>query len=588
MANRALFVRELPQAPAATAVNDAGGRAYELDPRHALALYAVTGTLHGTFYVRAEGHLARLQTLLAGLGEKDVPFVAKLAVYAAETGHMKDLPAFLLAWLMGKDQTGVFFAAAFPRVIKTGKMLSTWWQIVRSGAAGRTGLGSRPKRVVQRWFESQTPEFLFKTSIGVSDPGVADVLRVAHPRPSTPERRALYGYLSGRNRPEYAERAANKHAEPSRLELLPELVRQVEAFKKDPLGTPVPEVDFRLLSSFELTREHWTEIALRASWQTLRMNLSTFARHGVFESKSVRVPVFDPKKIASTRKKEPYMVPGEVRSSRDVVSQLAAKLRDPKLIERANVFPYQLLAAYSHAGADVPRELIEALHDAMELATANVPAIEGNVVVCLDVSRSMSSPITGNRGEGSTSAMRCVDVAALFAACVLRKNSSARLIPFEAKVVEPHRMPRIEPRDTIMTNAQKLAGLCGGGTNCASPLVLLNEERAQVDAVIYVSDNESWIDPEGRSNRFSAAYFGREMSATSTMQEWKQLVSRNPKARMICIDIQPGTTHQTAPDPRIMNVGGFSDEVFNIASMFLSGKLERGQWLSHIEGVDLG
>ena len=40
---------------------------------------------------------------------------------------------------------------------------------------------------------------------------------------------------------------------------------------------------FMMLSALPLSRKDWAAIAARASWQTTRMNLNTFARHGVFE-----------------------------------------------------------------------------------------------------------------------------------------------------------------------------------------------------------------------------------------------------------------------------------------------------------------
>ena len=54
----------------------------------------------------------------------------------------------------------------------------------------------------------------------------------------------------------------------------------------------------------------------------------------------------------------------------------------------------------------------EALQDAMETATQNVPAIAGKVWILPDVSGSMQSPVTGYR-PGSATAVRCLDVAAL-------------------------------------------------------------------------------------------------------------------------------------------------------------------------------
>jgi 60 kDa SS-A/Ro ribonucleoprotein len=41
-------------------------------------------------------------------------------------------------------------------------------------------------------------------------------------------------------------------------------------------------VPFQMLTALELRAEDWAKIALRGGWQMLRMNLNTFARHGVF------------------------------------------------------------------------------------------------------------------------------------------------------------------------------------------------------------------------------------------------------------------------------------------------------------------
>ena len=174
----------------------------------------------------------------------------------------------------------------------------------------------------------------------------------------------------------------------------------------------------------------------------------------------------------------------------------------------------------------MPAKVREALQDAMEIAVQNVPRIEGRVYVCPDVSGSMHSPVTGVR-KGATTAVRCIDVAALVAAAVLRKNPQAEVIPFESDVVRV----RLNPRDSVMTNAQRLASLPCGGTNCSAPLRYLNRRKADGDLVIYVSDNESWID---------APHYGRfGGGATETMRQWAEFKRRSPAAKMICIDIQP-------------------------------------------------
>src|SRR5206468_9232012 len=132
---------------------------------------------------------------------------------------------------------------------------------------------------------------------------------------------------------------------------------------------------------------------------------------------------------------------------------------------------YQLLSAFKAAEANngIPREITEALQDAMEIATANVPAIDGKVWIFPDVSGSMHSAVTGYR-KGSTSQVRCLDVAALVAATILRKNPTAEVMPFSDGIVPAP----LNPRDSVMTNAWTLASLPSGGTNCSAQLYELN------------------------------------------------------------------------------------------------------------------
>jgi 60 kDa SS-A/Ro ribonucleoprotein len=207
----------------------------------------------------------------------------------------------------------------------------------------------------------------------------------------------------------------------------------------------------------------------------------------------------------------------------------------------------------------------------MEIATENVPAINGKVYVFPDISGSMHSPVTGYR-RGATSAVRCIDVAALVAAAILRKNPTAEVIPFSDSVVEA----QLNPRDSVMTNAQKLAALPSGGTNCSAPLRLLNRRQAQADLLIYVSDNESWMDSNRSWN-----------SGTETMRQWNEFAARNPQAKLVCIDIQPYAHTQAQERADILNVGGFSDQVFTLVSEFANGALSPEHWIGVIERVEI-
>ena len=526
MANKNLFgsmARKLLPKP--EVVNEAHGPAYALGARHALAQYVATGCLNSTFYASAEEQLSKVLGFCSEVGAE---FIAKTAIFCRERGRMKDTPALLCAVLAGRDTR--LLETVFPRVIDNAKMLRNFVQIIRSGVTGRKSLGTAPKRMVLGWLEARSEEALFAASVGQS-PSLGDVIKMVHPKPSAPGREALYAYLIGRS----------THAE-----ALPEIVRDYEAFKAGET-LAVPKVPFAMLTALPLGKSDWVEIARNAPWQATRMNLNTFARHGVFGD------------------------PGSSELQNEVTRIVAERLRDREMIAKARAFPYQLMVAYANADGRVPEVVKEALQDAMEVALENVPSIAGKVYVLPDVSGSMHSAVTGNRGTATT-AVRCIDVAALVAAALLRRNLDAEVLPFNDKVV-PVVLNR---RDTVMTNAAKLAALPQGGTNCSAPLAYLNERGAQGDMIIYVSDNQSWVDAANAKAR-----------GTATMVEWNWFKSRNPQARLVCVDIQPYGTTQAAEREDILNVGGFSDQVFETIAEFAAGRLAAKHWLSVIESIEI-
>ncbi|MER9116018.1 RNA-binding protein [Mesorhizobium sp. M0954] len=519
MANKSVFATMAGKLlPRTDAVNHEAAGAYALTSHQALAQLTATGTFNRTFYADAR---EQLDDVLKLSWQVEPDFLAKTAVYAFEQGFMKDMPALILAVL--SQMQGDEFTKAFGRIVKNGKMLRNFVQVMRSGATGRKSLGTRPKRMVQVWLEKANDFEIMRAAVG-NDPSLADVIKMVHPKPKSATREALYGYLIGK---------------PHDVAALPEVVQAFEAFKRDP-SLPVPEVPFQMLTAMPLSKAHWVQIAETAGWQMLRQNLNTFARNGVFEVEGF-------------------------------AGKLAARLRNEHEVRRSRVFPYQLMVAFNTVGEGVPAVVTEALQDAMEIALSNVPEIDGRVVVCPDVSGSMASPVTGFR-KGSTSVVRCIDVAALVAAALLRRNPSARVLPFENDVVDI----RLNARDTVMTNAKKLAAIGGGGTNCSAPLARLVSEGAKVDLVVFVSDNQSWVD--------TTVY---QHQGTATMQQWSKLKAANPEAKLVCIDIQPYTTTQAKGRADVLNVGGFSDRVFDVIGTMLSSKGDPDHWVRTIEAVEL-
>lgn len=506
--------------------NEAGGVAYQLDSAQALALYANTGCLSDTFYTSKE---LQIKTIIDLCEKTDPELVGKIAIYSRKNGFMKEVPALLVTCLAKKcadlkntNQFGKIsdiFGKTFNEVIDNGKMLRKFIKHLNSGITGRKSLGHLPRKLVNNWFDSRTEKEIFLQSIG-SDPSFSSILKLSHPKPLNDKRQALYQWLT--------KRKYNKTD-------LPDIIQHFEEFKKGE-SKEVPKIPVEMLTALNLKESDWIQIALNCSWSWLRQNLNTLNRHGVFKHA-------------------------------EITKYVVEKLTNRDNVKKSNVFPYQIFTTYVNTH-DIPYVVRDALQDVMEISTENVPEIDGKGYILLDVSGSMNYPVTGNGPAASK--MKYVDVASLLSCCILRKNPHSQVIPFADKV----KIVDLNPRDTVISNSQKLSSMSRGGTNCSAPLSYLNEKNVDVDWVFLISDNQSWL--------------GLSKLETPFISEWKKLKKNNKDAKLVCLDICPYETSQVCKSPEIFNIGGFSDSVFTVVDNFFKNKLTPNYWLDVIEKITLG
>jgi len=550
MANKSLFASMLGRLPKANAVNEAGGLAYKLEPKHALAQVAATGTFGNAFYSTAETQLDEVLKLIDEVDDNQ--YLAKLALYAREKAFMKDMPAALLVALSVRDTE--LMHRVFDRVVDNGRVLRTVFQMIRSGqfknkaGKGRVGLSSSVQRAFQRWLNTASVGKLLSASIG-NDPSLRDILRMARPTPKDNARRATFGWLTDKSIEKWA---------PATKADLPVEVQSLIAYRNSEseeaqalIAGGLDNVRWDLLSDAAKGPTVWAALARKMGPQALRMNLNTLLRHDVLATSAM-------------------------------VDYVADRIADESEIRRSKQFPYQYFAAYLNADDNVPQKIKTALHKAAEIACGNVPELPGPVVIGLDTSGSMSCAVTGNRGhrngtQCATSKMRCIDVAALFAAAILRRNPDSVVIPFDTSAYDA----KMDPNDSILSIAERLAKYGGGGTDCSLPLVAANQKHAKrkFAGIVLVSDNESWVGT------------GRHGS-TGVMTAWeafvanqRKLVGKDAAPKLVNIDLQPYQTVQACERADIMNIGGFSDAVFNVISAFLADNNQR--FVAEVEAIEL-
>lgn len=545
MANRKLFRSSQSRFQQADATNEAGGLAYQLDARQALATLAATGTLSDAYYTDAAGQLESLQRFAV---EVDDEYLARLAIFARQKAKMKDMPAALLVMLSLRNTE--LMHRVFDRVVDNGRVLRNVFQMVRSGqftradGRGRVGLSSSLQRAFQRWLNEASVGQLLSASVG-NDPSLRDVLRMARPTPRDNQRRALLGWLAGRDEARWAP--ATRADLPLEVQLLDAYRRAETEAEQVAILEGLRGVRWDLLADAARGPLVWRQLARLMGHQALRMNLNTLLRHGVLEDS-------------------------------EMVAYVARRLADEAEVRRGGQFPHQYFAAYRHAKAELPHAVLAALQQAAELACGNVPEFSGPVLIGLDVSGSMHSPVTGLQSSGNHSQMSCVDAAALFASAVLRRNPDSVIVPFDDRTHDV----RVDAGDTILSLADRLSQYGGGGTNCALPIEAANSKHANRSfaGVILVSDNQSWLSTTSTSGQ------------TGVMQAWNAFVDRQAqlgnrfgKPKLVCLDLAPYSTVQAPDREEILNVGGFGEAVFETVAGFLRGVQDC--FVSDVEAIQL-
>jgi 60 kDa SS-A/Ro ribonucleoprotein len=479
--------------------NEAGGRAYERDPQEALAQFAVTGMLDNTAYLTGE---QQLDTLLTVARQVSPEFLAKTLVYARDKAYMKETPALLLALLATRDS--YWFHLAAPHVLTNGRMVRNFFRVIRSGKVGRRGFAGNGilRKAVSAWINSESAQGLLYASVG-NDPTLRDIIRLVRPHPISDEQSAILRYFTR------GEVVADT----------PEIIQRYEQLKRlvedgvDPSLDMLRGLPFEKLTSLPLTPAVWKQLARQASWTQTRMHLNAFAKHGVYDEKPL-------------------------------VHELAAKL----LTRKPNqLFPYQMFNTLEHLDPAVPSELRMALEALLEQGSIldGFPRSFPDTLLLLDTSGSMKHIVN------TRSVVTFMQIAALFAAVILRNSEQATVYGFNAQAREL----QLGKSALISELTHSLSWLANGGTDLAQGFILANQNHLKAKLVVVLSDNQSWAGDQSGPH-------------TPAMMQWQLYKQRVPDAKLALIDIAPSVSTQVRTDNDVINIAGYGDAVFTMLTEF--------------------
>ena len=483
---RRLVTPQAEPIPGSTQVpNSAGGYAWPVDRWMRFDRFLIFGSERGTYYIRERTLTRENATAVAECIAEDGRRVVRRVVEISESGRApKNDPAlFVLAMAagLGDEPTRAAALAALPAVARTGTHLFHWLHYVQAFR----GWGRGVRRAVGAWYSAKpVGELAYQILKYPSRDGWAhrDALRLAHPSaPSTAHDLLFKFAVGGWERVRGAEAVAGTDEER-------EVMQRIEAVQS--LRGMSPAAAAETIALRKLTREMVpTELLRHAGvWAALLdgMPLTALVRNlGVMSKVGLLV------------------------SGSEAERTIVARLGDRTALAKARLHPLALLVAlktYGQGrgvrgeGAWAPvAHVVDALDRAFYLAFGNAPSTGRRMVLALDVSGSMVSPVHGLPN------VSCREASAAMALVTAASEPNHRFVAF-TRGSYPSRWTAthgsqfdtgltplaISPRQRLDDVVEAISDLPFGGTDCALPMVEALKHRWLVDVFVVYTDNETW------------------------------------------------------------------------------------------------
>ncbi|WP_427895150.1 TROVE domain-containing protein [Kribbella sp. GL6] len=504
--------------------NSAGGYTFVLDDLDRLHRFLTLGTTGGTYYASQRELTRENAELVVDLARTQAAAVVAAVLDVSLSGRApKQNPALFALAAAAKlgDEDGRRAAlAAVPLVARTGTHLFTFAGYLEQ--FGGWGRGTR--RAIGNWYVEPAVDALAYQVVKYrrrNDWSHADLLRLAHPKTAEPVRRELFDWIHGR---------------PADLSALP-LLAAYERIQATTDATEAADViALNQALSWEMIPDRflnepriWEALLANGLPQTaLLRQLPRLTRLGLLEPHG------------------PW--------ARTVAEQLT----DPVRLRKARVHPVGVLVAqrtYS-AGRGVrgvrewtpSRPIVDALDAAFYRAYDAVEPTGKRMLLALDVSGSMTAPVSGLP-------LSCREASAALALVTAATEPSYEIVGFTSKS-DFYRTAltklAISPRQRLDDAIRAVSELPYGATDCSLPMQYAIRHRLAIDTFLVYTDNETW---HGKIHPHQALRNYRQSSGID--------------ARLIVVALSASRWTIADPsDPGMLDISGFDSAVPGLISDF--------------------
>lgn len=423
-----------------------GGRAFALSDMESLYTLVAGSLMSGdSFYETQAERLKEFRALVEKVARhKNGPeFIAALTKYAREQLFLRTTPAMLVA-----EAFHLKLSTAEQAALGGWKRADDHLESLAYAKAVGIKRSHRFMKALAKRLNGLNEYAAVKYARTTKSFAQADAIRLSHPKPKDDKTAAIFKFLvKGWSELSEAERA-----------LVPTIAKL-----KDEGESLTWE---QLISKHGSSQDTWEKAIEVMGYMALLRNLRNMV------SKNV---------------------------SKDILDKVAAYLSNPENVRNSKQLPYRFLSAWRALPSDTPKTIRAAVAEALDLSAKNMEELPGRTLVLIDVSGSMSCPVSDRSG------ISCADAAATLGA-VIAQRMDGSLWAFATNCAEVRVVPGT-PVLQVTENVLALGARLGGGTNTAKALSeALAATKKAYDRIIVLSDMQSADDVQAVLTRYRRSH----------------------------------------------------------------------------------
>ncbi len=454
--------------------NNAGGVSFKISKWDYLMRFLILGTEGSTYYVSekklTQNNCKNVQKCINKDGKRTVDIITEVSCAGRSANNDAAIFALAMAASCSNISTRKYALSKLSSVCRIGTHLFHFVAFVKT----MRGFGRGLREAIAHWYTSKSIDKLAYQMLkyqGRDGWTHRDVIRLAHPEPTSKDMNKLFAYAVG------------KRDEIPKVSDYAKGMRKLKYAKR-------PSEGAALIKKYRLTREAVSTNFLKqvSIWEALLENMPITAL------------IRNLGKMASM---------GMHKSFSDTLKLTIAKLSDVEAIKRSKVHPIQIMNAiiiYANGCGfkgtlswSSNGKIIDALENAFYISFKNVEPSGKNILLALDVSGSMIARM-------NNSMMSCRVASAVLSMVTMRTEQNTGIIGFTGSgrntfdTGQRGRMGDCSVSELAISSKQRLddvvrsiSNLHFGSTDCALPFIYVKEKNIDIDAVIVYTDNETWV-----------------------------------------------------------------------------------------------